>query len=678
MKRTSWIRSWIICGSTMIVTLGLMAAGTSASAQQAPRLVRASTGAAPAATQPAPRTKAQWQADIRHLKQPGSGCYRASYPAVVWHATRCARAPRAPMAPRPLPRSARHAVRAEVGNGTDYSAQVSGTISRATGTFTDVTPGLTEQGKVLNTGVTAANAFTLQLNSQYFTGSPACDGGSSSCEAWQQFLYAYENSTTSEVFMQYWVLDYGPSCPSGFTMYPAGSDNCYSNSSAADVSTLTASQLASVALTASASPGGDDAVTLALGSEATSVTRADGVLDLAENWNTTEWGVYGDAFGNEAIFSSGTTLQAQTALTSTDYAAPGCVLEGFTGETNNLNLTSTPALVSGASPTIATRQTNGSTVSPSCATAVGALPPPTPYEVAFQSSSGDLWTVGASDTNWGLPVMAGTSPSITTLSGGGYEVAFQATSGDLWTVGSGGETNWDLGMMAGTSPAITGLSNGGYEVAFQANTGSLWTVGSSAHGAWNLGMMAGTSPAITALSGGGYEAAFQANTGALWSAGTAGTADWTLGMAAGTSPDITTLSNGTYEMVFQANTGTLWSRDSTGANGINWTLGMMAGTSPGVSPLSGGFEMDFQAGPPGQGGTNGQLWSRYSSGDTWINWTLGMLAGTSPSISTQSDGSYVMAIHASDGNLWTRTSTGINGIDWGLAVAPGTSPSITG
>ena len=81
-------------------------------------------------------------------------------------------------------------------------------------------------------------------------------------------------------------------------------------------------------------------MSLSVGSgHATSVTNSDSKVDLATFWNTAEWGVYGDGGGSEANFGSSTTLQAQTALTATSNAAPTCVKEGFTGETNNLNLT---------------------------------------------------------------------------------------------------------------------------------------------------------------------------------------------------------------------------------------------------------------------------------------------------------------------------------------------------
>jgi hypothetical protein len=326
-------------------------------------------GSALAATRPTAKTKAQWQAAISHVRQPGSGCYRASYPSMRWRAVKCVAAPKIPLVPVPLSRSARPGAPQTVGDGTDYSAVVSGLISRAAGTFTNVSSGITEKGQPGGSGSQTANAFSLQLNSQFFTGSPACAKSSdpSGCQAWQQFVYTYETRSTGYIFMQYWLINYDATCPSGWFTY---STDCYTNSNAATVSTVTAAELATVSLTGSAASGGQDGVSLAVGSgKATSVTNSDSKVDLAANWNTAEWGVYGDGGGSEANFGASTTLEAQTVLTATSTSAPSCVEEGFTGETNNLKLTTTPALGTESSPTMATRQTNGSSGTASCAVA---------------------------------------------------------------------------------------------------------------------------------------------------------------------------------------------------------------------------------------------------------------------------------------------------------------------
>ena len=443
----------------------------------------AAAASASAATQPAPRTKAQWQAGIAHVRQPGTGCYRASYPVLHWRAAKCVTAPRIPLVPRPLRRPARHAGPTLVGNGTDYSAQVSGTISQATGTFQDVSSGITEQGYVDGTGSLTDNAFSLQLNSQFFAGSSACSGASkpSSCQAWQQFVYTYEGSTDSYLFMQYWLINYGTTCPSGWNSY--GSD-CYANSNAAQVSAVTASQLATVQLSGSAASGGNDGVSLAVGSgQATSVTNLDSTVGLAAHWNTTEWGVYGDGGGSEAVFGSGATLQAQTALTATSSAAPSCIAEGFTGETNNLNLTSTPALGSESSPTMASRQTDGTTGTASCS--VATSPPPGSLQAGQVLRAGQTMVSGggqytlAMQTDGNLVVYGNDCviwASNTAGTGSANYLAMQ-TDGNLVIYTSAGKPVW-ASNTAGTGSANYLAMQGDGNLVVYTNAGkSVWGAG---------------------------------------------------------------------------------------------------------------------------------------------------------------------------------------------------------
>src|ERR1700690_3828992 len=92
-------------------------------------LAAASIGSASAATTPNVTTKAQWQVAISHVPQRGSGCFRASYPALAWHAAKCVAAPRIPVVPAVPSGSARHAGPETLGDGVDYSAQVTGLIS---------------------------------------------------------------------------------------------------------------------------------------------------------------------------------------------------------------------------------------------------------------------------------------------------------------------------------------------------------------------------------------------------------------------------------------------------------------------------------------------------------------------------------------------------------------------
>ena len=186
----------------------------------------------------------------------------------------------------------------------------------------------------------------------------------------------------------------------------------------------------------------------------------------------------------------------------------------------------------------------------------------TSYRVAFQGNTGDLYTYNSASGAAHLPLgmMAGTSPSITTLSTGGYQIAFQGNTGDLFTYNPSGAAHVPLGMKMGTSPSIAALPGGSYEIAFQGNTGDLYTY-DPVNGATHLplGMMAGTSPSIAALSNGGYVIAFQANNGDLYtySSPTNVTTHLPLGMKMGTSPSVTALPGGSHQIAFQGNTGDL-------------------------------------------------------------------------------------------------------------------------
>jgi hypothetical protein len=317
-------------------------------------------GSATAATRSAPLTMLQWQAEIGQVPAAGSGCFHASFPLLTWQAAQCSTAPAPPLAP------SGNGAPETVGNGHDYSAVVSGTISKATGTFTNVSSKITEKGKIDNSGAEKANEFSLQLNTQFFSGSPACAGASnpSNCLAWQQFVYT---TSPNIVFMQYWLIDYNNACPSGWFTY---SSDCYTNSAETKLSgtALTAKSLATLSLTGSAKAGTDE-VELINGGKATLATGKDNKIDLAAHWNTTEWDLFGDAGGGEAFFGKNTTIEAVTTITATSSAAPSCVVNGFTAETNNLSLAATPALGSATSPTIGTKQTNGTTGTASCAVA---------------------------------------------------------------------------------------------------------------------------------------------------------------------------------------------------------------------------------------------------------------------------------------------------------------------
>lgn len=122
-------------------------------------------------------------------------------------------------------------------------------------------------------------------------------------------------------------------------------------------------------------------------------------------------------------------------------------------------------------------------------------------EIVFQANTGYLWTtsgtqgVGAST---GLGMASGTSPAIAASASGDYKVAFQANTGVLWTYASSGSfANQNQPMMAGTDPDITAVS-GGYETAIQNAQGDFAVFGEAGKVDTRQGMLNGTSPTIAA------------------------------------------------------------------------------------------------------------------------------------------------------------------------------------
>jgi hypothetical protein len=128
-------------------------------------------------------------------------------------------------------------------------------------------------------------------------------------------------------------------------------------------------------------------------------------------------------------------------------------------------------------------------------------------------------------------MMAGTSPSIASgpqVNYGEYVTVFQGSDGYLYKYNSyisGGSTsggNMWWGMMAGSSPSVTTLLNTDTAFAFQANTGFLftWVNGALTDTSQIPGfprMTAHASPSILPASGwDGYQVAFEADSTYLY------------------------------------------------------------------------------------------------------------------------------------------------------------------
>jgi hypothetical protein len=266
------------------------------------------------------RLQEAWRDTIIKTKVPAEGCFTASYPVAAWKPVACKEAPNKPFVPR-------HGISSQtVGDGNDYSAVVTGLISTTVGTFPVIT------GLKTETGQGQANAYTLQINSQFFA-SPTCSGASNpkSCLGWEQFVYY-----PGQVFMQYWLINYGNKCPSGWYSY---SPDCYKNSAAVSAPSEPIKKLKTLTLSGNAVANGIDTLVFSTKTKAYSTTGKDSVVDLAAYWNASEWNIIGPGDGSEADFNKGTSITVNIALTDGLTAAPVCQgNDGTTGETNNLNL----------------------------------------------------------------------------------------------------------------------------------------------------------------------------------------------------------------------------------------------------------------------------------------------------------------------------------------------------
>jgi hypothetical protein len=274
-----------------------------------------------------------WRDSIANTEAPSEGCFMAEYPSLSWMPVGCVKAPARPF----IPRSGKGGTDI-VGDGTDYAASVSGLLSKTIGSFPAV------KGVKTEVGAGGPNDYSLQLNSNFMT-TAACKG-KSGCQSWQQFIYA---SGEQLVFMQYWLIKYGTTCPTGWTSFET---DCYTNSRAVTAPVEAITSLQTLKVSGTAKLHGFDSVVFTAGTMAYSTTGKDSMVDLATAWQQSEFNIIGDGDGSAAVFNTGSTIRVKVAVTDGSTAAPTCAKNaGTTGETNNLNLRACTA-AGGAHPYI--------------------------------------------------------------------------------------------------------------------------------------------------------------------------------------------------------------------------------------------------------------------------------------------------------------------------------------
>jgi hypothetical protein len=360
------------CTATAILMMGLLYPQASSAQPKEPPTTGAPKAEA-AGEQVAPeemQRRKDWNKSMLRKAAPKKGCFKVDYPKTDWQELQCVPAPNIPMVPRHGPRPL------VIGNTNDISAGApSGTISQAIGHFENITNVTSESGPIGNTGPAVANAYTLQINTNPFT-STACSGSPNpSCQGWEQFVF-WNDGTAGSIFIQYWLLNYNATCPAGWNQFTfTGGTTIYCWRNAAGLATPVPNQpitnignwTFSGAVTATT-----DGATLSTGTTAYTKT-GDNSVNVASGWTGAEFNIFGaggnSSGGGMASFNPGASVVTRTEIIYGGTAAPNCLAQGYTGETNNLNFGPTaPAATAPGPAVIFTESTAGGAAS-NCAAA---------------------------------------------------------------------------------------------------------------------------------------------------------------------------------------------------------------------------------------------------------------------------------------------------------------------
>ncbi len=319
------------------------------------------------------RKQADWRAAIAATPKPGKGCFTATFPSREWREVACVPTPDYPMPPRG------GVIPQVVGNGNDVSAMApSGFITSATGSFDSLTNVTSESGQIGAVGASIANAYTLQINTDFFTTS-ICPAASVDCRGWEQFVFE-NNNVSHRAFIQYWLIKFDAPCPAGWTTFPSGIHTyCViktNSTGAVPTTAVPVTNLGQVTMTGSASSSGDSIV-LTIGG--TAYTRnGDNAVAASQGWKIAEFNVFGDGgsavgVGSQAAFNANADLLTRTRITYGGSGPPVCVTQSFTAETNNLSFGPTAPGASPPGPALIFRESIAGGGPSNCAasTAVG-------------------------------------------------------------------------------------------------------------------------------------------------------------------------------------------------------------------------------------------------------------------------------------------------------------------
>lgn len=311
---------------------------------------------AQAAAAAAKQAVSAWHANLKVQGPPSTGCYRASYPSSTWTAEACGPAPTLVSL---TPVNARNRTSAlatastggplNAGNGNDFAAETGNLTHAAVGTFPTVS------------GATSGTSdYSLQINTNNSDNPVTCEQfGYSSCQTWEQFIYATDSeSNSAQAFIQNWFFagdasEYGArGCPAGWNAY-SSQNACYRNSDSVSVDYVPMTGIGGIALTGAANQDGRDVVTFTVNGAAHAASQDASTLNIGNIWRRSEFNIFGNGAGAPvASFNEGTHVDVRVAVDDGSSTAPTCLQRaGTTGEENNLTLGSCSAS-GGDSPAI--------------------------------------------------------------------------------------------------------------------------------------------------------------------------------------------------------------------------------------------------------------------------------------------------------------------------------------
>ena len=301
------------------------------------------------AQQPSAQDLETWRKSMHRTPTPRSGCFTSTFPSGTWQEIPCTTAPN-----RPFQSNSGAGPNAVGSNTGDFSAQVSGSLSSATGSLS--------VSDVTSKSDPNPASFSLQINTNRFSTSnlqtTLCNN-QSGCVAWQQFVYSNKdpsgfcpssNNSHSCVFIQYWLVNHASPCPTSPTVAnntwsfaaatATSASGCFINGNATPVPDQTIAGLNGLTLTGATSSGSqsitlDVSLQTSPGVVAAVVYNASDTGDMlgtGSNWNIAEFNIFGNGNSRQAQFlpNPGSTIVVKTIVENGSPFPPICSQTGFT------------------------------------------------------------------------------------------------------------------------------------------------------------------------------------------------------------------------------------------------------------------------------------------------------------------------------------------------------------